>query len=74
MLTLVALTASLLAVMLVAALVAVLMFVMQTRAFLAETSAALEALEEGASRLAGRLERLQGATEVAARRLEIAER
>ncbi len=74
MLTLVALTASLLAVMLVAALVAVLMFVMQTRAFLAETSSALEAVDERASLLAACLERLQGATEAAAGGLEIAER
>ena len=66
MLTLVVLTAVLLAVTLVAALVAVLLFLVQIRAFVADTSVALEATNEGASRLAGRLEGMQRATAAAA--------
>jgi hypothetical protein len=72
-LILAALTAALLALILVTALVAVLVFVMQTRAFMAQTSAALEVIDEGASRLANRLQRLQGATEAAAGELATAE-
>ncbi len=72
MLTLVVVTAALLAVILVAALVTVLVFAMQTRAFMAETSAALDGMEEAAARLAGRLERVQRATEAAASELATA--
>jgi len=44
-------------------------FAMQTLDFMAETSAALEGVEQGGTRLAGRLERLQSATEAAASEL-----
>ncbi len=69
MLTLVVVTASLLGVILVTAVVTVLVFAMQTLAFMAETSAGLEVVEQRATRLVGRLERLQGATEAAASQL-----
>ncbi|MBW3581265.1 MAG: hypothetical protein KY431_09520 [Actinobacteria bacterium] len=62
-------TATLFAVTLVAALVAVLVFVTQIRGFMAETATALEATNEGASRLAGRLEGMQRATAAAASEL-----
>lgn len=63
---LVVLTAALLAMILVTALVTVLVFVMHIRAFMAELSSALDGIEEGASRLVGRLKRMQSATEAAA--------
>ncbi len=65
MLTVVVVTATLFAVTLVAALVAVLVFVTQIRAFMAETATALEDTNEGASRLAGRLEGMQRAAAAA---------
>ena len=69
MLTLVVVTAALLAVTLVAALVAVLVFVVHIRAFMADTSTALQVTNEGATRLAGHLEGMQRATRAAAREL-----
>ena len=48
---------------------AVLVFVVQIRAFMAETSAALEVTNDGAARLAGHLEGMQRGTEAAAREL-----
>ncbi len=74
MLTLVVLTAALLAVILVAALVTVLVLAMQTQTFMAETSAALEGIAEGSDRLAGHLERVRRAIEAAASELATAER
>ncbi len=70
---LVVLTAAFLAVVLVAALVAVLIFVVQIRVFMAGTSAALELANEGASRMAGRVERMQGSIHAAAGQLAPAE-
>lgn len=69
MLTLAVLTAALLAVVLIAALVTVLVLAIQTRAFMAKTAAALEGLGEASIHLAGRLERVQAATEAAATEL-----
>ncbi len=69
MVTLVVVTAALLAVTLVAALATVLVLAMQTRAFIVQTYAALVGVEEATGRLAGRLERVQGALEAAAREL-----
>ena len=66
MLTLVVVTAALLAVTLVAALVAALVFVMQIRAFMADASRALDGTNEGATRLTGHLEGMQRATRAAA--------
>ncbi|MBW3555762.1 MAG: hypothetical protein KY454_02370 [Actinobacteria bacterium] len=73
MLTLVVLTAAFLAVTLVAAIVVILIFVLQIRAFMAETSAALDVVNVAAGRLAGRVERIQAATHAAANSLAPAE-
>jgi uncharacterized protein YoxC len=72
-LTLVVLTAALLAVALVAALVAILIFAVHIRACMAETSAALDVVDQGASRLAGHLERIQRSTQAAVSGLAPAE-
>ena len=64
-LTVVVVTATLFAVTLLAALMVVLVFVTQIRAFMAETSTALEVTNDGASRLAGLLEGMQRATAAA---------
>lgn len=69
MLTLVVGTAAVLAVTLLAGLVAVVIFLTEIRAFLADTAATLEAVDDGATRLAGRLQRVQRATEAAASEL-----
>lgn len=77
MVPLVLATAAVLAVTLLAALAAVLIFVMQISAFVAETSVGLEVVNEGASRLAQRLERMQRSTrggEPARRRRDVATR
>lgn len=74
MVTLVVLTAAFVAVTLVVGLVTVLIFVLQIRAFISETSTALDLVDERASRLAGHLERLQVATHAAASRLALAEK
>jgi Na+-transporting methylmalonyl-CoA/oxaloacetate decarboxylase gamma subunit len=68
-LTLVVATAAMLGVTMVAALVAILIFVMHIRGFLAETSSALEVVDQRASRFAERLERIQPATHAAASHL-----
>ncbi len=73
MVPLVLATAAVLAVTLLAALAAVLIFVMQISAFVAETSVGLEVVNEGASRLAQRLERMQRSTHAAASQLAVAE-
>ncbi|MDP9402598.1 MAG: hypothetical protein M3P85_04535 [Actinomycetota bacterium] len=73
MVTLVVATAAVLGVTLVGALVAVVFFVTQMRAFMAEVSAALDVVDEGTSRLAGHLEGMQRATQAAAGELAAAE-
>ncbi|WP_219415988.1 hypothetical protein [Pseudonocardia nigra] len=69
MLMLVVGTAAVLAVTLVAGLVAIVVFLTEIRTFLADTAATLEAVDEGATRLSGRLQRVQRATAAAAREL-----
>ncbi len=69
MLTLVVVTAAVLALILVVGLVAILVFVTQIRGFIGETSAALDAVDEGATRLARRFEGVQQATAAAASEL-----
>ncbi len=66
MITLVMVTAALLGVIVVAALVAILIFVMQIRRFLRQTSSTLELASEGAARFAGRIQSIQHATLAAA--------
>ncbi len=66
MVTLIAVTAAVLAAILVIALAAILIFVMQIRAFMADTSAALDVVNDRASRLARRLEHVQRSTRAAA--------
>jgi Na+-transporting methylmalonyl-CoA/oxaloacetate decarboxylase gamma subunit len=68
-LTLVAATAAVLGATLVLALIAVLVFLIGIRGFLAETAATLDTVEERATRLAARIERVQGSTAAAAREL-----
>lgn len=62
-------TAAVLGVTLVAGFTAVLIFLVQIRTFIAETSAALELADERAKRLAGHVERMQTATGRAATEL-----
>lgn len=73
MLTLIVATAAVLAVTLLAALGAVLIFLIQIRSFMAETSVALDLVNEGGRRLAQRLEVMQRATQAAASELAAAE-
>lgn len=73
MLTLVAVTAVVLGVTLVSALLAILTFLVQIRSLVAQTSAALDGVDEGATRLAGHLHRIQQATGAAAGVLAAAE-
>jgi hypothetical protein len=63
---LVVVTAAVLAVTLVVGLVAVMVFLTEIRAFLRDTAAILDAVEERATRLAGRIERVQHSTHLAA--------
>ncbi|MDP9386946.1 MAG: hypothetical protein M3Q48_03205 [Actinomycetota bacterium] len=74
MLTLVVVTAAVLGVALIAALVAALIFVTRIRSCMVETSAALSVVDDGASRLAGRLQRMQHAVHTAASELAGAEK
>ncbi len=66
MLTLVVATAAALGVILIGTLLAVLVFAIQTGTLIAETAAALQVVDERARGIAGRLERIQHATHVAA--------
>jgi hypothetical protein len=68
-LTLIVATAAVLGVTLVLALVAVLVFLFGIRGFLGETAAALDTIDERATRLAARVERVQQSTAAAAREL-----
>jgi hypothetical protein len=69
MLTLVVATAAVLGAILVLALIAVLVFLTQIRAFIAQTATTLETVEQRAARLGGRVERVQQFTAAAAREL-----
>lgn len=73
MLTLVIGTAAFLAVTLAVGLVAVLVFLTETRAFMRDTAAILDTVEERATRLAGRIERVQRSTHAAASELSVGE-
>lgn len=66
MLTMVAWTAAVLGVALLAGLVAVLVFLVEIRRFVAETSITLLVVNERASQLAGRVQRIQQSTCAAA--------
>lgn len=66
MTVLILLTAALLAVVLVAGLLATLVFAVQIRAFVADTAAAMTKVEAGASRLAERLGAVHDASAAAA--------
>jgi hypothetical protein len=68
-LTLVVATAAVLGAALVLALIAVLPFLIGIRGFLAETAATLDTVDERATRLAARVERVQRSTAAAAREL-----
>jgi outer membrane murein-binding lipoprotein Lpp len=68
-LTLVAVTAAVLGATLVLGLIAVLVFLFAIRGFLAETAATLDLVDERATRLAARVERVQQSTAAAAREL-----
>jgi Na+-transporting methylmalonyl-CoA/oxaloacetate decarboxylase gamma subunit len=68
-LTLVAVTAAVLGVTLVLALIAVLVFLIGIRSFVVETAEMLETVDERASRLAARVEGVQRSTAAAAREL-----
>ncbi len=74
MLTLVVVTAAVLGVTLVLALIAVLTFLIGIRGFLVETASALDTVEERATRLAARIERVQQSTAAAARGLSAGSR
>ncbi len=66
MLTLVVATAAVLGVILIGALLAILVFAIQTGTFMAETAAALQVVDERARGIAARLERIQHAAHAAA--------
>jgi hypothetical protein len=68
-LTMVVVTAAVLGATLVLALIAVLAFLIGIRGFLSETAVTLDTVEERASRLAARIERVQQSTATAAREL-----
>ncbi|MDP9068451.1 MAG: hypothetical protein M3N53_08960 [Actinomycetota bacterium] len=74
MITLIMATAALLGVIVVAALVAILIFVMQIRRFLRQTLSALELAGEEAAGFAGRIQGIQHATLAAAGELTPVER
>jgi hypothetical protein len=74
MVTLVTATAAVLGFTLVAGLVAIVVFLLQIRSLMAQTSVALGAVDEGASRLAGHLQRIQQSTGAAAAELAPADR
>jgi Tfp pilus assembly protein PilV len=67
--TLVVVTAAVLGVTLVLALVAVLVFLIGIRGFVAETAATLETVDERSTRLAARVEHVRQSTAAAARAL-----
>lgn len=69
MLALVVATAAVLGAALVLALIAVFVFLIGIRRFLAETAAALDTVDERATRLAARVERVHLSTAAAARAL-----
>ncbi len=69
MLTLVLVTAAVLGAALVLALIAVLVFLTEIRAVMAQTATALDTVEQRATRLAGRIQRVQQSTAAAAREL-----
>lgn len=66
MITLVLATAGVLGLTLIAALVVVLIFSIETGTFIADAAAALEVAAERAGRLAERFERIQRVTQAAA--------
>ncbi len=74
MLTLVLATAAVLGATLVLALIAVLVFLTEIRGFMAQTASTLETIEQRATRLAGRVERVQQSTAAAARELSTGRR
>ncbi len=69
MLALVVTTAAVLGAALVLALIAVFVFLIGIRRFVAETAVALDTVDERATRLAARVERVQQSTAAAAREL-----
>jgi hypothetical protein len=69
MLTMVVATAAVLGATLVLALIAVLAFLVGIRGFLTETAATLATVDERATRLAARIERVQRSAAAAAREL-----
>jgi uncharacterized membrane protein len=69
MATLVMATAAVLGATLVLALIAVLVYLTEIRAFMAQTATILDTVEQRATRLAGRVERVQQSTAAAAREL-----
>jgi hypothetical protein len=73
-LTLVVATTAVLGAALVLALIAVLAFLIGIRGFLSETATTLDTVEERASRLAARIERVQQSTAAAARGLSTGSR
>lgn len=73
MLTLVIATAAILGVILVVALAVILIFLVETKRFMGEAAAALERVDQGAARFAGRMERIARSTQAAARQLAAAE-
>jgi hypothetical protein len=73
MVTFVAVTAVVLGVTLVSTLLAILTFLLQIRSLTAQTSAALDGVDEGATRLSGHLHRIQQSTGAAASDLATAE-
>ncbi|MDP9444437.1 MAG: hypothetical protein M3P83_08845 [Actinomycetota bacterium] len=62
-------TAAVLGATLVLALISVLVYLTEIRAFMAQTATTLETVEQRATRLAGRVERVQQSTAGAARQL-----
>ncbi len=73
MLTLMIGMAAFLAVTLVVGLVAVLVFLTETRAFMRDTATILETVDQRATRLARRIERVQRSTHAAASELSASE-
>ncbi len=72
-LTLIVGTAAALGGTLIVGLVAVLVFLTETRTFIRDTGAILEPVQERATRLAGRVERVQRSTHAAASKLSAGE-
>lgn len=73
MLTLAIATAAALGVIVVVALLVILVFLLEINRFMAGTSAALERVDEGAARFAGRIERIGCSTHAAANELTVPE-